>query len=108
LVISPDPQGETIPHGSRNTYLRGANLALGLLPDLLHVGNQFGDILRIHRRDQSALAKIALSLPGLGGQYMTCETLRSFDLAGTGLFEALGCAPVGLYLGHRPLLLSLF
>lgn len=36
---------------------------------------------------------------------MARETMAPLDLAGAGLFEALGCAPVGLDLGHLLLLL---
>jgi len=73
---------------------------------LLHIRDQPGDILVVNRLDHVALAEVAFPLACLAGQNMTGKCVAPLDLAGAGLFEALGSAPVCLDLGHAILLVS--
>lgn len=75
-----------------------------LLFTVLHVRNEPGDILVVNRLDNSTLAQVTFPLACLTRQNMAGEGVAPLDLAGTGFFEALGGAPVGLDLWHAILL----
>lgn len=71
----------------------------------LHVRDELGDVLVVHCRHNGAGTKLALALPGLGGEDVARKGVAPLDLAGASLLEALGCAAIGLDLGHCSILL---
>lgn len=66
----------------------------------LGVGEHAGDFGRIRDRDQDAFAQLALGFLHLGGEDVAHLGLAALELAGAGLFEALGRAAVGFEFGH--------
>jgi hypothetical protein len=76
---------------------------------LLDVRNQLGDILLIGRRNEAAVTQIAFLFASFACQDVAGKCATTFDLAGAGFLETLGCAAVGLDLWHffSPLLIYL-
>src|SRR5699024_5446508 len=61
----------------------------------------------VRRRDVVGLAEVALPLRGHLGEDVAAVGVARLVLAGSGLPEALGRAPMGLHLGHFGVLWSL-
>jgi len=75
-------------------------MALKSCVDRSGVGNHAGYLRVVGVRNQSALCQLALGLGLLRREDMAHLGLAPLDLAGAGLFEALGRAAVCLQFGH--------
>jgi hypothetical protein len=54
----------------------------------------------VYRLDYGGLPEITFVFSRFGSENVACKCMPSFNLAGTGLFKALGSSPICLDLGH--------